>query len=481
MRRGLHVIALVMAYAVASWVLGAAGTGLPPLGGPELLAALGRPFVRAAPAPADDLVSSPERAGALDVAQLFELPPPAADARPGEPAADAGGGGRPTFADFAARLGELARGERTKVRVAHLGDSEIVGDGVSGTLREAFAARYGDGGLGFSLVVAPFSWYGRRGWEHSAGRDFVATSFVFGTLPDGGYGPGGVAFMAHGPGAEAGVKLLVGVGEPCTLGLHYWAEPESKGLVELLFDGVFSERLAFADTPAGERVKRVHFDACPRKLEVKSRGYDQHRVFGWSMERDAPGIVWSSLGTISSQLPHFAHYTDDSLAEALAALEPDLLVVSYDLNFSDRGIPKTYEGEARTELERLRRAAPGAACLVTGPYPLGPPFANNVATPLRDVVLALDAAQRSAALAAGCGYVDRIRLAGGYEAAKRWSAVRPALMSGDYRHLTPEGAERMGRALARLLFAQIDGSQAAAVAPELDVHPVPQKRRRRSD
>ncbi|MBI4956726.1 MAG: hypothetical protein HY908_32205 [Myxococcales bacterium] len=477
MGKGLAVIAWVIAFVVTTWALRGVAWAPPALGSPEAFAALARPFTPRVPGGGGELdrvAGSGAGESPADLEALVELP--AAQPAPG--ASAAGAEPLPSFADFLGRLRALERGERDKVRVAHLGDSELVGDGVSSALRDALSERFGSGGLGFGLAMSPFAWYARRGWEHREGRGFEARSFVFARPGEHGFGPGGVGFVAQGFGASAHVRLLgpgeiaplvngpavpSPVGEPCTLGFHYWAEP-GLGAAVLRLDGVEAARISFAAERARSAVHRLELERCPRKLEVETTGKGPHRVFGWSVERATPGIVWSSLGMISARLVHLENYGDDALAGALAGLEPDLLVVTYCLNFNEHGLPRDFVATATHALARLRAAAPRAACLVTGPYPVGPPATEHVDLPLRDVVESLDRAEREAALAVGCAYVDRIRLAGGIDAVKRWTAVRPALLSGDYRHLTPEGAERMGRALARVILGELDGHAAPGAA-----------------
>jgi lysophospholipase L1-like esterase len=441
-RKGITVFLFVALYAAIGW---AVRGSLPwaPLLRPEHVAALAGGWRSPARAAAD------AQAPAETVAALA-LPP----AQPG--AAPAAG-----WDGFLGKLRALEAGRRNKVRVAHLGDSELFGDGPSGEIRTRLAERFGLGGLGFTLALKPTPHYLREHWRHQDVQGSVlASSYVHGKLVDGAYGPGGVAFeLAAGSGARVGMDHPVGEG--CTAKLFFARMPNA-GVLVLEAD---RQPLAEVDAsgPALELgVASFARQRCPSELGLVAARAPV-RVYGWSIEYERPGIVWSSLGMIAAELRYLGHYDPDQLVAALAALEPDLLVLSFGLNLaaSPQHPPPTYEAEVEAVLRRLRAGLPEAACLVTGPYPVGQVRGPTIHAEGRSTEMVSDA-QRAAAEAAGCAFVDRFRLAGGWRAAHEWFVARPRILGGDYVHLTNEGARRMGDALAGLVLAGVDGRVEAA-------------------
>jgi lysophospholipase L1-like esterase len=382
-------------------------------------------------------------------------PPPAVAAIEVPPAAatttDARG-----WPGFLVKLRELEAGRRDKVRVAHLGDSELFGDGPTAEIRARLGERFGLGGLGFSLVLKPTPHYLRDGWRHQDPAGGVkASSYVHGTLADGAYGPGGVAFD-FAAGGRARVGLDHRTSGACTARLFFARQPGG-GAIEVEADG---SPLESVDTAAAQvELGTASFarTACPRTLEVVSRGLT--RVYGWSIEYERAGIVWSSLGMVAGELRHFAHYQPEQLVAALGALEPDLVVFGFGLNLaaSPQHPPPSYQAEIEAVLRTLRQGLPRAACLVTGPYPVGQVRGGSIHAEGKSTEAVTDA-QRAAAAAVDCAFVDRFRLAGGWRAAHEWFVARPRLLGGDYVHLTNEGARRMGGALAGLVLAGVDGS-----------------------
>lgn len=446
MQKGQKVVLWVLVYCIVSWL----GRGLP-----------GSPSPLLAPRRVAELfeLKNPEPNQRFALAPRFTRPAQDLITVPAATAAEAKSAraAETTWAGFIDKLRALERGERDKVRIIHLGDSELVADGTAGAMRRVLAQRFGLGGLGFSLPMLPLPWYMR---EHLTIKDGVgakSSSYPHDRLLGGMYGPGGVAFDAA-AGAHGWVVARHPRPGPCTIALFFAHQPIG-GHIHVIGDG---RELIDADTVGAERlgVARQRVTSCPRELELKTTKR-QTRFFGWSIEYESRGITWSNLGVISAQISQLRNYAKGHLAEALGALEPDLVVMTYGLNLAASSAlpPAQYRFVVEEQLKRIRRGTPNAACLVTGPYPVGHPRRDSGHNPESKNAALISERQREAAEAAGCVFVDRFNLAGGAPAASRWVAARPKLLSGDYHHLTVEGGERMGRALAAVILAAVDGEQ----------------------
>jgi lysophospholipase L1-like esterase len=238
----------------------------------------------------------------------------------------------------------------------------------------------------------------------------------------------------------------------CRLTFFYDRRPDG-GEVELILDGRTMARVVTAG-PEQLGAERLEASRCPRELALRtSKNYT--RLFGWSVEYDQPGVVYSTLGVVGAQLRHLRHYQPSHLAASLGALQPDLVVLGFGLNLASMQVPPppSYEADLAAVLETLRGGLPDTACLIVGPYPVGKAEGSH---PEARNARRLTEAQRAAAEAAGCAFIDRFHLAGGAAAATRWRQTHPRILSGDYRHLTHHGATRMGEALATTLLHAID-------------------------
>ena len=303
MQKGQKVILLVVLYALASWLTRSQRWAPPPLVAPASIAQGLTPRQPDAPRPG----------GGTDLALAAPLPPaPASEALavPEVVTATARGEAPPplpqdSWQGFVAKLRALERGQRAKVRAIHFGDSELVGDGTSGSIRRELAARFGLGGLGFSLAMLPLPWYLREHWRHREGRGFKVFSYPHGKLDGGMYGPGGVAFDSP-PGSRAVVKMRHPMQGACTVRFFFSHLPQG-GDVKLYADGMLLQVVTTERARAGLGVVAHERTSCPSELELVT-ATRATRVYGWEVEYQSPGVVWSNLGIVSAQLPQLAHF-----------------------------------------------------------------------------------------------------------------------------------------------------------------------------
>jgi len=136
----------------------------------------------------------------------------------------------------------LSRTERKQTgaitRIAHFGDSIIVSDYVSGTLRRKLQAAFGDAGHGFVLVANAWPAYFHNDVSRYATAGFNVSRIVGPYAADGFYGLGGVSFST-----PPNVLSRVGTAESGDYGRNvssftlFYLEQPSGGSLELSVDG----------------------------------------------------------------------------------------------------------------------------------------------------------------------------------------------------------------------------------------------------
>jgi hypothetical protein len=360
-----------------------------------------------------------------------------------------------TWDAFVDKVRGIQAGAAARTRIVHLGDSEIAGDRFVSTLRADVATRIGLGGPGFALVAPPWHWYRRAGFASLSSTGFTHRSFVFAKNPGGNFGPGGVAFDATETGARADMQLEPAlVGQACSVSLVYAPAPGA-GALALFADDVPVGTVSLDG--AGPVTTWQHTaEACPKRFSARVTGLPA-RLFGWSVESGARGVVWTSLGLVGANASALSRYGAGHLGAALALLQPDLVVASYGLNLTGHGAPvPRSEGEQLVRLmAEIRATRPDTACLVMSPYPVLVQSDGTLAP--SETTKRLARVQRAAAQAAGCVFLDRERLVGGPEVALEWLNQKPRYLSGDYVHLTPAGALYVSRQVSRLLLGELFG------------------------
>ena len=353
---------------------------------------------------------------------------------------------------FYERLEAVARHEDgAMARISFYSDSVNGTDLVSSALRHAMQARFGDGGKGFVPIA--------KGWPTHFHRDVVwldqrtwSTEVVNrGNAPAGRYGLGGVVATSRGRRSMTTFRT-VAAGPAGTavsrLRLFYLAWPRG-GSVSVAVDGGAP---AVVDTRADEaedRVFDVAVDDGPHAFDVRAVD-GRVRLYGVVMERDGPGVVVDGLMLIGARARRLVHFDAGHLGRQVALRGTDLLLFWMGANdaessyFDETGFVADYSAG----IEHARAGRPDASCLVMSITDMG----ERPGGATRRRVPGFVDLQRQVALDRGCAFFDLFEATGGPGTARRWFRSQPRLISGDYTHLTPDGARAVGEILHHTLL-----------------------------
>lgn len=351
---------------------------------------------------------------------------------------------------FFAALAETDAGLPGRVtRIVHWGDSAIGMDGIPGAIRRRMQNRFGDAGHGFHLMAPPNSSYLHREvrFRHNGGWDHCFV--IMRCKKDGHYGLGGATFSSTG-GAESTFAPHPerSGGRVSRFEVWYAAQPHG-GRLRLRVDR--GEPIV-VDTQAGALEDRWHaidVEDGPHKLEVRANG--RTRIYGVTMEREGPGVVWDSLELVGSFTSRMLAYDGGHLRRQLEHRKADLVVLTFGGNDMIRKIEMSeYAEEYRRVIRHLRQARPEMSCMVMAPLDHG--VRKGVRIESLPVVAKMVAAQRDAARAEGCAFFDTVAAMGGEGSAGRWFHHEPRLMGGDLGHATTKGHQVIGEAVHRAIL-----------------------------
>lgn len=276
-------------------------------------------------------------------------------------------GGPVALEPFFRALAALERGEQsTPLRILQLGDSHTAADRLSGRLRARLQARFGDAGRGMLPVGRPFNGFWPRqvqvgqtpGWE-------VASSFA--SQPAGLFGVTGFRLR----GADPAQLVWLEYPAPCGFDVVLLETVVGPGLgsLELRADGRPLGLLATADPAWGARTTAFLVPEGALRLDVAPVGDGPVELLSWTTERQQPGIVYDSQGIVGATVDLLDAWDPETVARELGERAPALILLAFGTNegFNNRTDPARYARSFRRHLQRLRRAAPGAAILVVGP------------------------------------------------------------------------------------------------------------------
>lgn len=336
-------------------------------------------------------------------------------------------------------------------RIAHFGDSIIVSDYVSSTLRRKLQATFGDAGHGFVLMANAWPAYFHNDVNRYATAGFNVSRIVGPYAADGFYGLGGVSFST-----PPNVLSRVGTMDKGEYGrkvssftLYYLQQPQG-GTLELSVDGGPPTELSTAGASIASKTHTLRVPDGEHQLSMQTKR-GTSRLFGVVLEREGPGVVLDALGVQGARIRFMDKQDDQHWADQLKLRAPDLLVYQFGANESTDGFlysMQDYHRTMREVLEQGKRALPGSSCLVVGAMDRAAKVGDEIVS-LR-VMPELLANQRQAALDAGCAFFDTWTAMGGARSMPRW--VKKGLGQADLTHPTGVGAEIIGTWIYRALL-----------------------------
>ena len=382
--------------------------------------------------------------------QAGDVALPAIDAaEPPLPLADPGGKALDGFFRALTRTAQHLPDAVT--RIAHFGDSIVVSDLVSGTLRRKLQAEFGDAGHGFMLIANAWPAYFHNDVSRFATAGWSVSRIVGPYADDGLYGLGGVSFKA-----ERNTVARFGTAKTGPYGKHVarfvldYLEAPSGGTLELSVDGV---PRATIDT-RGPLKKSASFTLDVADGEHEFELYTKSgvtRAFGVVLERTTPGVVVDALGVQGARIRFLDKQDDSHWAEQLAWRKPDLLIYEFGANESGDGFLYSMADYHRTMKEVIaqgQRALPESSCLVIGAMDRAAKVGEEIVS--MRVIPSIVEEQRRAAAELGCAFFDTYTAMGGARSMPTW--VRRGLGQADLTHPTGVGAEVIGNWVYRALM-----------------------------
>jgi len=331
-------------------------------------------------------------------------------------------------------------------RVLHYGDSPVTADSITADVRSLLQQHFGDAGHGFVLVAKPWAWYGHRGVDvQGKGWRIAAATQV--RAKDGFHGLGGVSFEGE-TGSSSHFEL---VEDHSQIEIHFLRQPGG-GTLTVEAEG---QKLGQVDTDGPDKApdyQTFPLSAGAREIDLAvERG--PVRLFGVSFERNAPGVIYNSLGLNGGQVQVVVRYFDKpQWTEELQHQHPDLVVINYGTNESIYAdyIERSYPGELRQVIQYVKAAVPRASVLIMSPMDRGQRDSTSRITTVPTLPRLVEI-QRQMASEMGCAFFNTFQAMGGEGTMARWYDSQPRLVSADFTHPLPAGARKVGVLLDQAL------------------------------
>lgn len=349
--------------------------------------------------------------------------------------------------------------QRPPVRILQIGDSHTANDSLSGRMRDRFQARFGPSGRGWLPAGIPYKYYrphlvsvSESGWQHPKPNDHAGVPL----------GLDAIAAVSQPPDAVMTIESTEPLGFD-RFAVEFLAQPNGAAFT-VAVDGGAPVRVSTAAAASAIKLFELALDRPARRIELRAAERPPIVLLGWTVERQAPGIIYENHGTIGATVGLLAQMTPEAVSFELAERRPALLVVAFGTNegFEDDLDVARYAARFQDGVAALRHAARGTPVLV-----IGPPDGNRVdhgctATPCGTAgdgcswhepakLAAVRDAQRHVAAQQGWAYWDWFGAMGGICSIDRMTGANPPLAMQDHVHLSSPGYQ----AMADLLFGDL--------------------------
>ncbi len=363
-----------------------------------------------------------------------------------------------------------AGGGPLPVHILQIGDSHTAGDRITGKLRAALQARFGDGGRGVLPPGVPYDGYAPLQVEVAASGWTTTLAPLAGRASYGRAGVGltGVQSITLQPGAELRLRLegreaRAFVISVCGEGAgRLWLRADDEVRGERFFNEHGRERSCdylWVDGRPDEIVLRP-LDATLKLHDVR-------------LSYVGPGVTLSNLGAVGATLRDLASRDEAVVAMQLANWRPSLIVLAFGTNegFDDGLDARAYEALLRGQIARLRRLAPGASLMILGAPDAqrsgvaGGCSADGQRAPPPSLAVVRDV-QRRVAADMGVAFWDWHGRMGGDCSADRLATRGEPFMLRDRVHFNSAGADWIGGLLHADLMAAYDAWKAGQGAAD---------------
>jgi lysophospholipase L1-like esterase len=188
-------------------------------------------------------------------------------------------------------------------------------------------------------------------------------------------------------------------------------------------------------------------------LKITPQGNGPVTLYGVALERNAPGVVYDTLGLLGGTVHHLTLFHADTWTEDLENRRPDLVILNFGTNESNYGyLPYAeYIHNYSVVIQRIRAALPNASILIMAPMDRGARNDDGDIVTIPSIPI-LVAAQRRVARAEGAAFYNTFAAMGGMGTMARWYDDSPRLVTGDFTHPTYTGAEKLGAMLVDALL-----------------------------
>lgn len=342
----------------------------------------------------------------------------------------------------------LAKTKDNKVRVAHYGDSIILGDVITEYIREYLQKKYGGNGIGFidvyskanmmrKSIIHQFSsdWKGKNVLQNKSKKDFLGIS---------------------GNASIAGSNSWVSIKNSKHLktAKHY-------NQISLFYKG--SGRAKFTINNSTKKIVELNNTAFISKIQVENpkikrlkvefEDFENNYVYGLSLE-GGNGIYVDNFPITGDSGVSLLNIKKEVIKEFRKHFDYKLIILNYGVNVStpNKNVFKIYENKMLKVIKYLKKEFPQTSIIIVSAgdktVKRGGEFVTDKNIPK------LLRTQEKIAKKANVAFWNMAKAMGGKNSMNKWVSNAPPMALKDYLHFTHEGGKRIAELMMNSLMKE---------------------------
>lgn len=341
----------------------------------------------------------------------------------------------------------LTNSKNKFVRVAHYGDSIILGDIITEYLREKLQQKFGGQGVGFLNIISDDNRM-RRTTVHTFSDDWEYISFLTRNPKNLPVGISGALAI---PKTGSWVKYEANPVYKSSSGFSFikvfYKGADKTSQIQYTIDNGTPVNVFLEE---GDDLKKfeIKTNSLSKKFYLKFVSGKSPIFYGVSLESNSIGGIYVDnfpmRGNSGSSL---SDISEETLKQFNKEMHFDLIILTYGANVSsgNKGIFTVYENKMVNVIEKFKRAFPETSILIVSSsdrtQKIGTTFKTNP-----DVLLLIEA-QKRIAERTNTAFWNLQEVQGGNNSMDNWVEASPPLALKDYAHFTSLGGEKVANFL----------------------------------
>ena len=339
-----------------------------------------------------------------------------------------------------------------KIRIAHFGDSLILGDIITEYLRFNLQQKFGGGGVGMLPIVSD-DYRMRRTTLESFSNDWSFGSIVSGNRNQYPLGINGtVSIPRPGSWVEYEATSVFKTTSSFEIVKIFYSNADQTSTIQYSINGGPPTTSTLKD---GIDVNQMVIDCNTRatKIKIKFISGKQPFFYGVSLEAKGNGVIVDNFPLRGNSGVSLLDIQENTMQQFNKYLSYDLIILNYGANvyFPNPAGFTLYENKMSEVINQFEQAFPNAGILLVSvgdkTIKRGSNFITNP-----DVQLLLDT-QKKIVNKTGIAFWNMWEAMGGLNSMNEWVNAAPPLALRDYSHFNNDGGERIAELLFEALLA----------------------------